>query len=42
MEKEKVVYEAPAITVVEVKLEGSILASSGNAQMNWYYGEEDF
>ena len=38
----KMTYEAPAITVVDVRMESTILASSGNAKMNFFYDEEDF
>ena len=40
MEKEKVVYEAPTITVVELKMESGILAASGELDLT--FGEEDF
>ena len=43
MEKEnRFTYEAPTVSVVDVRMESSILASSGNAQLNFFYDEEDF
>ena len=43
MEKEtRIKYEAPAVSVVDVRTESCILASSGNAHLNFFYDEEDF